>query len=67
MTYTEYKLTDSMLQHLSATANRRQVGGMSMRALYARGLVEQPRPHAGPWYITILGQQALDQARLEGW
>ena len=70
MKYTKYNLTDAMLQHLSATSNGRQVGGMSMRALEDRGLIERKRPsriRAEKWYCTALGRLALATARAEGW
>lgn len=69
MTYTEHKLTDAMLQHLSATAKGRQVGGMSMRALEARGLVYLHVSHYGQrkHLATDAGREALLRARVEGW
>lgn len=63
-TYTEHKLTDAMLQHLSATANGRQVGGMSMRALDDRDLIYL---EGDSWAITLAGREALLRARVEGW
>ena len=68
-TYTDHKLTDAMLQHLSATLNGRQVGGISMQALKARGLIARYAGTDGVtiWLATPLGNQALADARAQGW
>lgn len=74
MTFTSHKLTESMLTHLSATCHGRQVGGNSMLALEDRGLIAkehlprvQMRALNWEWIATPAGQEALAQARREGW
>lgn len=65
-TYTTYKLTDPMLQRLSALAHHREPHyGTPMQALLNRNLVyvnDQNR-----YQINGLGLNALQAARTAGW
>lgn len=66
-TYTEHKLTDPMLERLSSAS---KPGGMSMRALFARGLVEDlplGKIREARTFATEAGELALAKARKEGW
>lgn len=67
-TYTDFKLTDAMLQRLSKICNGRPAGGMSTRALRDRGLVETDESFGYPTdRPTPMGEKALADARREGW
>ena len=70
MTYTEHKLTDAMLRRLSKCCHDRPVGGSTMCALEARGLVVHgpDYPIGRLWWVpTDAGREALLRARVEGW
>ena len=75
MKYTQHRLTDTMLQRLSAACKDGGTyrGGNSMYALQRRGLVRIPTDSYHPAYrplptvATDAGHEALKLARQEGW
>jgi len=70
MKYTKFKLTDSMLQRLSAIVGGRPHNhGTSLGALEARRLVYPTAATSYPkgYAATDTGRQALADARREGW
>lgn len=70
MTYTKRKLTDPMLQRLSAIVKgRKHKHGNSLYALEARGLIQHDlfAPPGFKFSATPEGRRALADARREGW
>lgn len=71
--FTDYQLTDAMLQRLSAIVHERPHNyGTSLIALEERLLVEEitdlgAAPIGVTHSATAEGRKALDQARREGW
>ncbi len=68
-TYTDHKLTDSMLKRLSTIVHGRpHLHGNALAALERRALVEQIGvKYQHSYKATAAGKEALCAARREGW
>lgn len=65
-TYTGHKLTDSQLKRLSAIVNNRShQHGMALWALENKGMIKEMS--YGGYEATVIGINALNAARREGW